>query len=583
MRAEMRVIAATALAAGCLCLPGAASAQITGAPVTPIPTDPGNASITPFEGSPATVNKVEMADIPQNPFMAPNGRNNIHDDAYMTDTYKFSGPMGGGLTASNLFFRECASVMFDSQGRIVTICVGLDRPVLALIHPHTLAVLATMQLPIRNLQSGNNPFNDFSGGGYFYLDHQDHAVLGTNDRHILEVAVAASGFSTVRDFDLSGVVGANDGVISVLPDWKGRFWFVTRHGTVGTIDRVTGQIRTRKLGEGISNSFSIDETGGVFIVSDKALYRFDADEQGAPVITWSIVYPNSGIKKPGQSDAGSGTTPTLMGDGKSGWVAITDNADPMNVQVYRRAADIGPKPKPKKRKKKNKKKRKGAAMPPPAASAQALAAKKKGKKKKKSKRRVPPKSRQVCFEPVFRAGASATDNSLIGTDRSLIAENNYGYSGITATMQGGVTEPGLTRVDVVKTKTKLKRKKKGKKKKKKPTQPVSTAAKKKKKKKKRKPLATFECKTVWTSTERAPSVVPKLSLANGLVYTYTKPKRADNRDAWFLTALDFRDGKTVYSRLAGSGFGYNNNYAPVTLAADGTAYVGVLGGIVAFK
>jgi hypothetical protein len=567
---ELRL--ALAAVAACLALPSVASAQIAGTPVTPIPTDPGNGNITPFEGGTATANKVTAPEVPQNPFMAPNGRNNIHDDGYMTDTYTFSGPLGGGLTASNLFFRECGSVMFDSQGRIVTICVGLDRPVLALLHPHTLAVQATMPLPVRNLQSGNNPFNDFSGGGYFYLDHQDHAVLGTNDRHVLEVAIVGGpAFSTVRDFNLSQVIAANDGIISVLPDWKGRFWFVTRQGMVGTIDRATGEIHTIKLGEGISNSFAVDETGGVFIVSDKALYRLDADTQGAPAITWSIVYPNSGVRKPSQSDAGSGTTPTLMGDGKNGWVAITDNADPMNVQVYRRAAQIEPPTKKMKKKKKRKKKRK------------ALAAKKKGKKKKKKKHkgRVPAKSRQICSEPVFRKGASATDNSLIGTDKSLVVENNYGYSGVTATMQGGVTEPGLSRIDVIETKTKPKPKRKKKKKGKKKT--TALAAKKKKKKKKPKPIVTYECRTMWTSNERAPSVVPKLSLANGLVYTYTKPQRSDRLDAWFLTALDFRDGKTVYSRLAGSGFGYNNNYAPVTIAADGTAYVGVLGGLVAFS
>lgn len=57
-------------------------------------------------------------------------------------------------------------------------------------------------------------------------------------------------------------------------------------------------------------------------------------------------------------------------------------------------------------------------------------------------------------------------------------------------------------------------------------------------------------------------------------------KRQDNVDAWFLTALDFRSGRTVYRRLAGTGLGYNNNFAPVSIAPDGTAYVGVLGGIV---
>jgi hypothetical protein len=340
--------------------------------------------------------------------------------------------------------------------------------------------------------SGSNPFTDFSGGGYFYLDDQDEAVLPTTDRHLLVVAeTPGPGFAVTHDFDLSGAVPSSDAIESALPDWSGRLWFVSRQGIVGTVDRTSGAIHTLQLpGEGISNSFAVDETGGVYIVSDKALYRFDAGPDGGPQVSWREVYPNSGIHKPGQSDAGSGTTPTLMGGDR---VTITDNADPMDVVVYKRARSITG-------------------------------------------------SRLVCSEPVFQPGASATDQSLIATDRSIIAENNYGYSGVAATMNGGVTEPGLTRVDVSK----------------------------------------GSCRTVWTSQERAPSVVPKLSLANGLVYTYTKPPRSDGLDAWYLTAIDFRSGHTVYHRLAGTGFGYNNNYAPVTLGPDGTAYVGVLGGVVAF-
>ena len=369
---------------------------------------------------------------------------------------------------------------------------------------------------------GGNPFTDFSGGGYFYLDQHDRAVLPTNDRHVLVVSITnGPGFQVDADYDLSGRVPAGDGIVSVLPDWHGRLWFVTRGGTVGTIDRGNGRVRTMRLsGEGISNSFAVDETGGVYIVSDRALYRFDANADGGPAVSWRVVYPNSGIHKPGQSDAGSGTTPTLMG---SNWVAITDNADPMNVVVYRRAIKL-----------------KGAK-----------------KHRKRAKEKV--KARRVCAAPVFARGASSTDNSLIGTNRSLIAENNYGYQISPTNLSGGITSPGLTRIDVVKKKAKKKRGKG----------------------RKRKRPAKFRCRTAWTSNERAPSVVPKLSLANGLVYTYTHSPRPDGIDAWYLTTLDFRTGRTVYRRLAGTGFAFNNNYAPVTLGPDGTAYVGVLGGVVA--
>jgi hypothetical protein len=509
-----------------------AAAQTPGLPVLPILGDPQGGSVTPFEGSAATPAPVGgMSDPPRNPFLAPNGRSNIHDDAYMSDTYAVSGPLADGPERSSLFARECASITFDSQGRLVTICVGLERPVLTLLDPHTLRTLAAMPLPFRNLQSGANPFTDFTGGGYFYLDDQDRAVLTTNDHHLLVVAIRPGpSFAVVGDYDLSGDLAASDGIVSALPDYGGRLWFVTRQGVVGTVERQSGAVRTLQLaGEGISNSFAVDETGGVFIVSDEALYRFDADANGAPRVSWREAYPNSGVHKPGQSDAGSGTTPTVMG---KRWVAITDNADPMDVLVYERARRL--------------------SSP-------------KAKRKRKHKRHT--RRRLVCSEPVFEKGASATDQSLIATDRSIVTENNYGYS-VTATMNGGVTAPGLTRVDVVKVKPKKRKARHGG---------------RRGKRKRRKGKASFRCRTVWTSDEIAPSVVPKLSLGDGLVYTYTKPPRQDRIDAWYLTALDFRSGRTVYRRLAGTGFGFNNNYAPVTLAPDGWAYVGVLGGVVAFS
>jgi len=486
------VAAATVVAAFVL-FPAGAGAQVQGLPVLPIPTDPLG-SAPKFEGGVATPHPIEgVTEPPRHPFMAPNGRSNIHNDAYMTDTYRVSGPLGDGDELSTFFARECGSTAFDSLDRIVTICVGLDRPVLALLDPHTLETLAAHPLPFRSPQSvGGGTFNDFSGGGYFFLDHRDRAVVPTTDRHVLEIAITEGpGFAVTRDYSLTADVAEGDGIVSVLPDWSGRFWFVTRSGRVGTIARESGVVRTIALGEGVSNSFAVDETGGVFIVSDRALYRFDAGAEGEPSGSWRREYPNSGVRKPGQSDAGSGTTPTLIG---RNWVTITDNADPMSVRVYRR-----------------------------------------GKRSR---------GREVCGEPVFELGASATDQSLIATDRSIIAENNYGYSGPSATEFGGTTSPGLTRVDV--------------------------------------DFEAGTCMTVWESDERAPSVVPKLSLANGLVYTYTKPPNPDGEDPWYLTALDFRDGRTIYRRLAADGLGHNNNYAPVTIGPDGTAYVGALGGLVAF-
>jgi hypothetical protein len=147
----------------------------------------------------------------------------------------------------------------------------------------------------------------------------------------------------------------------------------------------------------------------------------------------------------------------------------------------------------------------------------------------------------VCEHPVFRRGAVATENSIIATGRSMIVENNYGYfPPPDATSGGATTRPGVERVDI-------RRGGRG-------------------------------CRTVWRSSEISPSTVPKMSLANGLIYLYTKPRGLP--DAWYLTAVDFRSGRTVWRRLMGTGLLFNVHYAGLTISPTGVLYSGVLGGTV---
>src|SRR5881392_4237761 len=157
---------------------------------TPIPNDPFAAPVPTFVGAPATPRSVPAPAVPTHPFMAPNGRSNIHDDAYQTDTYTWGGALGRNMQRTSTFQgSECASVTFDSAGRIVAVCVGLDHPRIVLFDPRTLDLIATFDLPPRMVNcGGGNPFTDFSGGGYFYLDQSNRAVIPTTTRHIWVVA-----------------------------------------------------------------------------------------------------------------------------------------------------------------------------------------------------------------------------------------------------------------------------------------------------------------------------------------------------------------------------------------------------------
>lgn len=158
---------------------------------------------------------------------------------------------------------------------------------------------------------------------------------------------------------------------------------------------------------------------------------------------------------------------------------------------------------------------------------------------------VPDGQRLVCKVPVFGSGASTTDNSMISWGNSLVVENNYGYENLTSLLLGRSVVGGAARIDV---------------------RPDGSG-----------------CDTVWESAVRSPSTVPKLSTANGLLYFYEKQPNSLGIDAWYLTAVDFRTGQRRWTKLTGTGPSYDNNWAPVTIGPDGTAYVGVFNGIVAVR
>lgn len=505
MHSTSRRRAAALLGVVALVVPPLALAPLAGA--STIPSDPRDGMVASFTGQPATPHRSRPQRIPRNRFMAANERSNIHDDAYQTDAYNRRGPLGRALTqTSTLLGEECASVTFDRRGRIVTVCVGTTGATLRMMDPRTLDTLASYQLPDR--RPGTFKFDNFSGGGYFYLDHRDRAVVSTFTNHLVVVAERGQAFAKVRDVDLSGVTGGSP-IQSALPDWRGRIWFVTVSGVVGYVTR-GGGVRARQLpsGETIANSFAMDESGGVFIVSTHALYRFDV-RRHRPSVTWRKPYDRGTRTKPGQVSQGSGTTPTLIGLASSrggGSIAITDNADPkMHVLVFRRG-------------------------------------------------RHGPGRRPLCRQGVFAEGRGADENSLVAVPGGLVAENNYGYTGpAIGSARTADTTPGLVKVAVN--------------------------------------YRRGGCHVAWNNTTaRIPTVVSKMSRGSGLIYGYTHPSASEipaitpipaalAPDAWFFTAFSARTGQQVWSRYVGSGLGYNNNYAPVSIGPDRSAYVGTLGGL----
>lgn len=150
----------------------------------------------------------------------------------------------------------------------------------------------------------------------------------------------------------------------------------------------------------------------------------------------------------------------------------------------------------------------------------------------------------LCKVPVFPVDKGTSENSLSSFGNSLIIENNFGYQGpfnnITA-------EPGLARIDIL------------------PEQK--------------------RCEIVWENRNiSSPSAVPKVSLETGLIYIYTRDaSNPEELQAWYFTAINAHTGELAFKQLTGIGPGFNNHYGSISITPDGTAYVGVLQGVIKIK
>ena len=295
-----------------------------------------------------------------------------------------------------------------------------------------------MPLPPRQ-PGGGNLFTDFAGGGYFYLDNRDRAVIPTTLRHVFVVRQTGGG-TRLRDRarlrpldrraagrqDHLGAAGLERAAVVRVDERRRRDRRPEdRRGPLAAAGREDRQlVRGRGHRRGLHRH------------RRRAVPARRRARAGCPTTVWREPYENSGVQKPGQSSAGSGTTPTLMG---AGLVAITDNADPMNVLVYRAPARA------------------------------ALICRAAGLREGRERHRpVADRHRPLA------GGREQLRLLRPARDRRAARRPRRASSASTSTRGGG-------------------------------------------------------CHTAWRSAERAPSVVPKLSARNGLVYTYTKDPQPDER------------------------------------------------------
>ncbi|MFN3712990.1 MAG: hypothetical protein ACK4SX_04955 [Alcanivoracaceae bacterium] len=140
---------------------------------------------------------------------------------------------------------------------------------------------------------------------------------------------------------------SSDPIVGMSLLWDGRIALATKLGTVIVLNRDFSQHWSIKLGdkqdpagEEVSNSIAADEKNGIYVVTEKAMYRVQwtgfalslAEHEGG----WRAEYEAGEGQAPGRLGKGSGATPSLMGGpaDKDRFVVITDGQDLAHLVLF---------------------------------------------------------------------------------------------------------------------------------------------------------------------------------------------------------------------------------------------------------
>jgi hypothetical protein len=420
----------------------ASGANAQGGNVTPIESA-GPTSLPDYIGAPAKPHPTANNGVPQNPFLAPNAFTHAHKDIWNSDTGNVAGPLGRNPvilsttlpgTHDNSWLTPCGSYAFDSHGRLIVNCWGKDEASVVMVDPDTLEVLTHYGLDVETgelVGEGAQKFPKSFYSVYGYLDNRDQIHIVSLGSKILTLGDVGSPSSPKLDvaktYDLSQLVKNDDRISGVIVDFQGRYWInMGNSANIYLLNPATYKsykdVKSVNLHgdegelEFTRNGMALTREGAAYIVTTKAMYRVDAGADDQPQIVWRQPYDTvpddtnneeyvNGVRS-GQLERGSGTTPTVLGEGK--YVAITDNAEQMNLVVYRTDA-----------------------------------------------RQLDPEKRVVCKVPLFEfpeGGKGANSNSLVGSRNSIIVQNTTDYLWDWSDYDNAHLEqpgkPGIERIDI---------------------------------------------------------------------------------------------------------------------------------------
>jgi len=473
---------------------------------TPMPRQtPEELGIEPFVGEPVVANPAPPKDIPPNPSLNNDGDSRIHNDHYNTGVYDRSGPMGPALDITTNLLGDlvgiCAMMTILEDGYVLGSCfignseASIDVTLIMFDNENLNIVAETVVGPREFIPNA-------SGGAYFTLDKDENIIIGPpNNLQQYHIEVTDDGVPEfVQDASLDMSPNLREGGVlqdSIL-DYEGRLWFMATTGEVGYVNLETEAVKTVDLAsdlddcpladdtEVLQNSIAVDQDA-IYMVTCAALYRISADADGEVQIDWRAPYDTG--TDIGGILPGSGTSPTLLGT-EDDLITICDNADSqINLLVIDRASGT-----------------------------------------------------EVCKQPLFRPGESATENSSIGHGDDIVVTNNGGFGGPFA--PANRMFPGLERYRVTRDGDGT------------PT----------------------GCEQVWKNDD---AIINSSQLAtdSGVIWGYGADPDVEDEDLFYLGAHDWETGDEIFRTYIGDGRPFNPIAGQVHIHPDGALYLGSLGGV----
>jgi len=323
---------------------------------------------------------------------------------------------------------------------------------------------------------------------------------------------------------------SKDMIVGINLTYDGRLILITESGLVVSLSRDLEDVAYLQLPteDPISNSFALDETGGIFIAKSDSVVRVqwnpDLKDDERLSVDWTVPYKSSTEQFRGRLGVGTGTTPSLLGTGdQDKFVVIGDGQELMHMVLIWRGdipSDWEGLP--------GRHRRIAAEVPVTFGEADAT-------------RSTTEQSLTV------RGYGVATVSNLYGEMPPLskrIAKRNFGnshYRTIYRSNYDRIAPHGVEKFVWNPT--------------------------------------TRELESVWANPNLSvPNGIPTMSQATGLMYGIG----ARNTE-WTLEAIDWRTGKSVFHQTLSRDFRYNSFYAATEIGPDSSILTGMYGGVMRFS